>query len=219
MLNLAVVLTFEALELPPIGTNAYLIQNPETSEAVLVDAPLDAYDEVTKVLAKKGVRLVALLMTHGHWDHLLDGWRFMADEIPIYGNSEDQHFFEDPAKMASFAMPGIDLKPMEITHWINGGDTIDLLGTSFEVRHVPGHCPGSLLFWLKDQGIALVGDAIFAGSIGRTDLPLGDFSVLEKSIQEQIYTLPESTVLCPGHGPATTVEREMASNPHVRPAK
>ena len=218
MSTLPIVLTFEVLELPPIGTNAYLIQNAETSEAVLVDAPLDAYEEVTKLLAAKEVRLVALLMTHGHWDHLLDGWRFSADGIPVYGHRDDEHFFEDPAKMASYAMPGIEFKPMTITHWIEGGDSIDLLGTQFRVRHVPGHCPGSLLFWLEEQGIAFVGDAIFAGSIGRTDLPLGDFSVLEKSIREAIYTLPESTVLCPGHGPATTVEQEMATNPHVRPA-
>lgn len=212
------MLTFETLELPPIGTNAYVIHNSGTAEAVLVDAPLQAYAEVKRLLGEKGSRLVALLMTHGHWDHMLDGWQFASLGIPVFGHRADQHFYEDPAKMASYALPGIDFKPMVITDWVDAGASIELLGTSFEVRHVPGHCPGSLLFWLKKEGVAFVGDAIFAGSIGRTDLPLGDFGQLETSIRENIYTLPRSTILCPGHGPTTTVEKEMATNPYVRPA-
>jgi glyoxylase-like metal-dependent hydrolase (beta-lactamase superfamily II) len=212
------MLEIETYELPPIGTNAYLVRNAETKEAVLIDAPLEAFSTVKASLEKAGSKLVALLMTHGHWDHMLDGWQFEDAGIPIYGHIEDKPFYETPEVMASYAMPGIEFKPMAINHWLDAGEVIELLGTRIAVRHVPGHCPGSLLFWLEAEGVAFVGDAIFAGSIGRTDLPRGSFAELEASIRRDIYSLPPKTILCPGHGPTTTVEREMATNPHVRPA-
>jgi glyoxylase-like metal-dependent hydrolase (beta-lactamase superfamily II) len=84
------------------------------------------------------------------------------------------------------------------------------------VRHVPGHCPGSVLFWCETEGVAFSGDAIFEGSVGRTDFPGGSMALLEKSIREQIYSLPDATELYPGHGDATTVAREKAINPFVR---
>ena len=117
--------------------------------------------------------------------------------------------------MSAFAMPGMNLNPIEIDHWVGEGDEVEILGRHAEVRHVPGHCPGNVLFYLKEEKIALVGDAIFAGSIGRTDLPGGDFEVLEKAIRERIYTLPDDVVLLPGHGPTTTVAREKTTNPLV----
>ena len=211
------MLEIETFELPPIGTNAYFVRNPESNEALVIDAPFQAYDVVKRRLAERGAKLVAVLMTHGHWDHMLDGVRFNASKVPVYGHEADKMFFENPAIMATFAMPGLTMTPMRIDHWVKGGDVIELLGTRFEARHVPGHCPGSLLFWSEDDGVAFVGDAIFSGSIGRTDFPKGGFEMLEQSIQEHIYTLPPETILYPGHGPETTVAREMATNPHVRP--
>jgi glyoxylase-like metal-dependent hydrolase (beta-lactamase superfamily II) len=89
------------------------------------------------------------------------------------------------------------------------------LGAEFEVRHVPGHCAGNILFYLRAGGLAFVGDALFARSVGRTDLPGGSFEVLERSIRTQLYTLPDETIVYPGHGPATTVGAEKAGNPYV----
>jgi len=98
---------------------------------------------------------------------------------------------------------------------IGEGDTVDILGQSGEVRHVPGHCAGNILVYLADERVAFVGDALFAGSIGRTDLPGGDMDTLAKAIRTRIYTLPDETrVLC-GHGPETMVGREARSNPFV----
>jgi glyoxylase-like metal-dependent hydrolase (beta-lactamase superfamily II) len=99
--------------------------------------------------------------------------------------------------------------------WVAQDERFDALGTSVEVRHVPGHCPGNVLFHLAAHKMAFVGDALFNGSIGRTDLPGGSFEQLEHAIREQIYTLPPETILWPGHGPKTTVANERAHNPYV----
>ena len=94
----------------------------------------------------------------------------------------------------------MNLKPIHVDLWVAQGDRFDALGTSVEVRHVPGHCPGNVLFYFAAQGTAFVGDALFNGSIGRTDLPGGNFEQLEHAIRQQIYTLPVDTVIYPGHG-------------------
>jgi glyoxylase-like metal-dependent hydrolase (beta-lactamase superfamily II) len=124
--------------------------------------------------------------------------------------------FESPSKMSSYAIPGLEMQPVPIAHWLAGGDTLDLLGAKMEIRHVPGHCPGNVLVYLASQKAAIVGDVIFAGSVGRYDLPGGDFAVLEKSIKTQVYTLPDDTTIYPGHGPTTTVAQEKRSNSFVR---
>ena len=204
------------MELPPIGTNAYLVRNPETGQAVLIDAPQTAFERVQARLAETGDELVALLMTHGHWDHTLDGHLFNEAGVGVMGHQADESFYTEPEQMAYYSMPGLEMKPMQIDGWLEEGDELELLGEIVEVRHVPGHCPGSILFWFKNQGVAFVGDAIFNKSIGRTDLPGGSLEDLTDSIRGSIYTLPEETVLFPGHGPHTTVADEMKSNPYIK---
>jgi hydroxyacylglutathione hydrolase len=117
--------------------------------------------------------------------------------------------------MKRFMGMDLNLQPVPVNRWLKAGDRFQALGTEVEVRHVPGHCPGNVLFYFPAAHAAFVGDALFAGSIGRTDLPGGDFAQLEKSIREQIYTLPPETVVFPGHGPQTTVAHEREHNPHV----
>jgi len=211
------LMEIESMELPPIGTNAFLLADRERGECVVIDAPAEAYAWATGVAAEKGCRIVALVLTHGHWDHILDGWRFADAGIPTYGHAADKIMFAEPARMASYAMPGIEFKPVPIDHWVEGGQRIELMGRELELRHVPGHCPGNILVYAAEKEAAFVGDALFAGSIGRYDLPGGDFAQLEQSIREQIYSLPETTTVYPGHGPVTTVAAERAGNPFVRP--
>lgn len=206
----------ETQELPPIGTNAIALIDAMRGECVVIDAPADAYDWAAGLAAEHGCKIVALILTHGHWDHILDGWKFVEQGIPTYGHAEDTAMFAEPSRMASYAMPGLELKEVGIDHWISQGQVLELLGTKMEIRHVPGHCPGNVLVYLDSEGVAVVGDAIFAGSIGRYDLPGGDFSVLEKSIREQIYSLPDATTIYPGHGPTTSVGVEKQTNPFVR---
>jgi len=207
----------ETQELPPIGTNAIALIDKERSQCVVIDAPAEAYDWARQLVEAHQCSIVALILTHGHWDHILDGWKFADAGIPTYGQEDDTLMFAEPSRMANYAIPGVELKPVKIDHWIKQGDKLDLLGTEMEIRHVPGHCPGNILVYLESESAAMVGDAIFAGSIGRHDLPGGDFSVLERSIREQIYTLPDATKIYPGHGPTTTVAAEKEGNPFVRP--
>ncbi len=206
----------ESQELPPIGTNAFALIEPQLKECVIIDAPAEAYDWATRIAEQYGCKIVALILTHGHWDHILDGHRFAAAEIPIYGHQADTEMFEAPARMSSYAIPGLEMLPVPITHWIEGGDIVELLGAKMEIRHVPGHCPGNILVYIESEAATIVGDVIFAGSVGRYDLPGGDFDVLKQSIQTQVYSLPNETTIYPGHGGQTSVIQEKVSNPFVR---
>lgn len=206
----------ESQELPPIGTNAFALIEPGRKECVIIDAPEEAYSWATQIAEQYGCKIVALILTHGHWDHVLDGHAFAKAGIPTYGHKADTEMFEAPARMASYAIPGLKMLPVPITHWFEGGDTLELLGTTMEIRHVPGHCPGNVLVYLASEAAAIVGDVIFAGSVGRYDLPGGDFEVLKQSIKTQVYTLPDETTIYPGHGGKTSVIKEKLSNPCVR---
>ena len=158
----------ESQELPPIGTNAFALIEPSRKECVIVDAPAEAYDWAMQVAQQHGCQIVALILTHGHWDHILDGHKFAAAGIPTYGHLADTEMFAAPSKMASYAIPGLDLLPVPIDHWIKAGDTLDLLGDQLEIRHVPGHCPGNILVYVASAQAAIVGDVIFAEASGVT---------------------------------------------------
>lgn len=206
----------ESLDLPPIGTNAYCLINPDEHSACVIDAPAGAYEWAHALAKQHDCRIEALVLTHGHWDHILDAHKFAELACPIYGHQADEILFNEPEKMANFALPSIQLRPCKISQWLTPGTEIELIGQQFEVRHVPGHCAGNILLYSPKEKCAFVGDVIFEGSIGRYDLPGGDFAILEKSIKEQVYTLPPETTLYTGHGGPTTVSKEASSNPFVR---
>lgn len=200
----------------PIQTNAYLLTAPERGEAVLIDAPGGVWAEVEPILREEKCRLTELWITHGHWDHTQGGAEVVrASGAAVRAHPDDRVLIETPEVMERFMGGGLKLEPIRVDHWVRQGDRLQALGAEVEVRHVPGHCPGNVLFHFAAAGAAFVGDALFAGSVGRTDLPGGDFDVLERSIREQIYTLPDETVVYPGHGPDTTVGAEKGTNPYV----
>ncbi|WP_236919071.1 MBL fold metallo-hydrolase [Ereboglobus luteus] len=200
-----------------IQTNAYLLTAPELGEAVLIDAPGDVWWDVEAVLQQEKCKLAELWLTHGHWDHMQGG----ADVArrtgaKVRAHRDDQMLIETPEVMTQFMGEDLGLEPVRVDMWVGQGDTFSALGEEVEVRHVPGHCPGNVLFYFAKEKKAFVGDALFAGSIGRTDLPGGSMRQLEQSIRSQIYTLPDDTAVFPGHGPGTTVGREKLTNPYVR---
>ena len=205
------------MELGPIGTNAYLLWEDGGSEALLIDAPPHCAAEIEPFLEENGLTLNAIWLTHGHWDHMAGASELAGEGIEVLGHRDDKMLFEQPGVMSSFAMPGMEFSPIEITRWIEEGERLDLWGREVTVFHCPGHCPGNVVFWLPGEELCFVGDVIFSGSIGRTDLPGGDFASLERSIREKIYALPDRTALLPGHGPDTSVETERKTNPFVQP--
>ncbi|MBW8781584.1 MAG: MBL fold metallo-hydrolase [Verrucomicrobia bacterium] len=210
-------MTIHVLPSGPIQTNGYLLTDAARGEAILIDAPGDILDEVQPILAQERCKLTQLWITHGHWDHTQDAAKVVrATGARVLAHAADKTLIETPQVMSAFLGGAIPLEPLSVDHWVEAGERFTALGLDVEVRHVPGHCPGNVLFYFAQAGAAFVGDALFAGSVGRTDLPGGSREVLAQSIRTQIYTLPDETAVYAGHGPATTVGMEKRSNPFVR---
>jgi glyoxylase-like metal-dependent hydrolase (beta-lactamase superfamily II) len=183
----------------PIQTNAYLLTAPERGEAVLIDAPGGIWAEIAPLLARENCRLAELWITHGHFDHMQGGAEVLRHAQPkVRAHPADRALLETPDVMKRFLGEWLELEPVRVDHWLAAGERFTALGAEVEVRHVPGHCPGSVLFYFAASKIAFVGDALFNGGVGRTDLPGGSFAQLERSIREQIYTLPDDTTVFPG---------------------
>lgn len=183
---------------------------------MLIDAPLGIWEVVKGILEREKCRLTELWITHGHWDHTQGGAELVRQtNARTLAHADDKILIETPEIMDRFMAERRSLEPIKVDRWVGQGEKLEALGTTAEVRHVPGHCPGNILFYFPALNVAIVGDAIFRGSIGRVDLPGGDFDTLERSIREQIYSLPPDTVLFPGHGPKTTVDHEKKNNPYV----
>lgn len=200
----------------PIQTIGYLLTEPALGEAVLVDAPGGIWAKISPLLAREGCKLKELWLTHGHWDHTQDAARVVREtQALVRGHADDRVLFETPEIMEERMGREMGLEPVKIGAWVAQGDRFKALGRSFEVRHVPGHCPGNVLFYQSDTKAAFVGDALFNAGVGRWDLPGGSFDRLARSIREQIYTLPDDTVVFPGHGERTTVGVEKKGNPYV----
>jgi glyoxylase-like metal-dependent hydrolase (beta-lactamase superfamily II) len=200
----------------PIQTNAYLLTDRARGEALLIDAPGEVWPAVEVILHGEKCRLTELWITHGHWDHMQGGAEVVrASGAVVSAHLADQILIETPEVMKRFMDEDLGLEPVKVDRWVAQGDRLTALGSLAEVRHVPGHCPGSVLFYFAAAHAAFVGDALFKQSVGRTDLPGGSFAQLEQSIRTQIYTLPDDTAVYPGHGPATTVGAEKETNPYV----
>lgn len=218
-------LRVESVCLGPFETNAYLITAEGTVDCALVDAPKGAAGNLLEEIKSRGLRLTRLLLTHGHWDHMCDAAAIKAATgCEVLAHRDDQLLVEEIERVRARYQAMIpwlddgDFRGCKVDRWLAEGDRVELLGRQLEVRHVPGHCPGSLLFHSPDDKVAFVGDAIFRGSVGRTDLPGGDWATLLLSIRERIYSLPPETHLLPGHGDPTTVGEEMRTNPYAKPA-
>lgn len=218
-------MTLQTVPAGPFGTNLYLIINDEKSHCAIVDAPPGSDEFLLPFLKKNKLILDAILLTHGHWDHNGGVARVIAGtspDLPVFAHEEGREFHENPEKFAPWyqaAIPGLsmaDFPAFTLSRPTADGDVFSLLGKEWKALFVPGHCPGSLAFYCPEEKWLFTGDALFAGSIGRTDLPGGSFPVLEKSIREKIFPLPNDVRVFPGHGPASSVGEEREMNPYVR---
>jgi glyoxylase-like metal-dependent hydrolase (beta-lactamase superfamily II) len=204
-------LQVEQLPLGPIGTNAYVVRSgPSATEAVVVDPSGDAA-EIRLLLARLGARCTAILLTHGHWDHLL-GVADLAEGTgaPVHMAEDERVLLESPA---GFTPPAVTLRPYTPDVLLRGGEAIDVAGMAFEVVSVPGHSPAHLAYYAEESLFS--GDVLFAGSVGRTDLPGADWDTLVASIRSLVDTYPPETTVYPGHGSATTLGAELARNPFL----
>lgn len=200
-------------------TNCYVLAAERGGPAAVIDAPPDS-DAVGTLLARHDLVPVALLVTHGHIDHV-GGAGAMARRtgVTAYLHPDDDWLAADPDAQlrALFGMvPPGDFAPPAHFADLADGQVLDIGGLSIEALHTPGHTPGHVCFHVAAEGLLFSGDQLFAGSIGRTDLPGGDYDTLMRSMNDRVLPLPPDTRVLPGHGPETTLARERATNPFLR---
>lgn len=204
-------LRVEQLSLGPIGTNCYVVANEgPTGEAAVVDPSGDAA-EIRLLLARSGQTCSGILVTHGHWDHLV-GVADLAEGTgaPVYMAKRERTLLESPNR---YTPAGLVLRSYTPDVLLDGGETIEVAGISFDVVSVPGHSRAHLAYYA--DGSLFSGDVLFAGSVGRTDLPGADWDTLLASIRSLVDAYPPETVVCPGHGSTTTLGAELERNPFL----
>jgi len=198
--------------------NSYILYD-ESGECVLVDAACydkAEQDEISTFLAANNLKLVRNLNTHCHIDHVL-GNGFIAETYGVFPeyHANSLPFFHTLKEIGSSFGFAISRIP-EPKRFLEDGETVRWGNSSLEVMYTPGHAEGSVCFYSKNQGFVITGDVLFKDTIGRTDLPSGNFDQLMTSIKTRLFTLPGETVVYPGHGPETTIGYEMVNNPFIR---
>ena len=207
-----VTLVVDRYELGPVGTNCYVVRARRGApEAVVVDPGASA-PEVRLELAQMGARCAAILVTHCHWDHL-GGVADLAEgtHAPVYMAADEKRVLERPQDFYADAPVAVRAYTADIE--LIGDETIEVAGISFQVVRVPGHSPGHLAYYA--EGCLFSGDVLFAGSVGRTDLPGGAWDTLVESIRRLMELYPRETVVYSGHGPPTTLGAELDRNPFL----
>ena len=200
-------------------TNCYVVAPEHGGPAVVVDAPPDPAS-VAELLVKHELVPVALLVTHGHVDHVGGaGAVARATGVAAYLHPDDDWLALEPEMQLRSLFGGVppgDYAPPERFTALADGDRLSLAGLDLDVLHTPGHTPGHCCFHLSAEGLLFSGDQLFAGSIGRTDLPGGDYPTLMRSMADKVMPLPGATDVLPGHGPATTLAHEARTNPFLQ---
>lgn len=206
---------------PMFATNCWVIASSKGNECIIVDPGMpDISAEIEQIVSEEGLKPVAALMTHGHLDHtfsitpLADGYG-----IPAYIHSEDRRYIAEPALILSAefsqSLSQMNFREPQDTRTLRDGEILDLVGISIKAIHAPGHTRGSLMFLLNDEFL-VSGDVLFAGSIGRTDLPTGSQSQMRETLKKKILPLNDAIQVLPGHGPETTIANERKRNPYLK---
>ena len=208
------------------GTNCYVVAPERGAECVVVDPGIGVVDQLDEVLAELGLKPVAVLLTHGHIDHTFSVTPVCgARDVPAYLHPDDDGMLHDPLvgispETAALFGGRLEWTEPDDVRPLTDGEVLRIAGLELTVDHAPGHTRGSVLFRLPedadDPEVCLSGDVLFAGSIGRTDLPGGDHDTMLHSLATKILTLPDQVVVLPGHGAQTTIGRDRASNPFLQ---
>lgn len=208
-------LRFRVQPVTPFEQNCSLVWCDRTNEAALID-PGGDLDTLLALVAQEGLTLTRIWVTHAHIDHA-GAVADLADRLslPIEGPHEGDQFWIDRLSDQSRMFQFPDARPFQPTRWLHQGDEVALGLETLTVRHCPGHTPGHVVFVSDTAGVAFVGDVLFAGSIGRTDFPMGDHATLISAIHRELFTLPDDLRFVPGHGPMSTIGHERRTNPFV----
>ena len=199
----------------PFRQNCSLVWNDETMRGALVD-PGGEVDRLLAAVEEQGVTLTKILVTHGHLDHA--GAAAELSErlgLPIEGPHRDDAFLIESLERQGERWGLAGARPFTPDRWLENGDTVEVDGLTFQVVHCPGHTPGHVVFYHQPSKLALVGDVLFRGSVGRTDLPRGDHMALISSIRERLWPLGNDVAFVPGHGAMSTFGEERQSNAFV----
>jgi hydroxyacylglutathione hydrolase len=199
----------------PFEQNCSLIWCEDTMKGAVID-PGGDLQRILEVARESGVEIEKILLTHAHIDHA-GGTAELAERlgVPIEGPQEEDLFWIEglPKQSVMFGFP--PAKVFTPQRWLHHGDRVKVGNLTLEVRHTPGHTPGHVIFFHAPSRLAIVGDVLFRGSIGRTDFPQGDYETLVHSIKEQLFSLGDDVTFIPGHGPTGTMGEERRSNPFV----
>jgi glyoxylase-like metal-dependent hydrolase (beta-lactamase superfamily II) len=202
-------------ELGPIGTNCYVVRASRSAEEAVVIDPSGEAAQLRLELAQLGTRCTAILITHGHWDHLL-GVAELAEgtQAPVHMAEDEQALLEN---LPELVPAGVHARSYKADVLLKGDETLELAGVTFETLRVPGHSPGHLAFHADD--CLFSGDVLFSGSVGRTDLPGADWDTLVETLRTLTERFPAETTVYSGHGPPTTLGTELARNPFLAPLR
>lgn len=197
----------------PVQTNCYFAVNEDTKESFIVD-PGDSAKELAERIRKEGLTAVAILLTHGHFDHA-GGAKELAEEfgIQVYAYEGERETLEDSRMNVSWMMG--EQKVFHADVFLKDEQEISLAGFHIRVLHTPGHTKGGCCYYLPYEDVVFSGDTLFCTSVGRSDFPGGSASELIRSIKEKLMVLPENTVVYPGHNAVTTIENERMYNPYL----
>ncbi len=210
-------MTLKAAIVPvtPFEQNCTLIWDEATKAGAVID-PGGDIRQILAIAAEQGIRIDRILLTHGHVDHA-GGTAELAARlgVPIEGPHAADRFLLDVLPEQGRRFGGLDAQAFTPSRWLAQGDTVAVGDELLEVLHTPGHTPGHVAFFHRRDRIAFVGDVLFAGSIGRTDLPRSDFAALLESITGRLWPLGDDVTFVPGHGPTSTFGEERRSNPFV----
>ncbi|MBR6402821.1 MAG: MBL fold metallo-hydrolase [Eubacterium sp.] len=196
----------------PVATNCYTVINEDTNEAILVDAS-GSTDSLLSAVKDAGAKLVAVLLTHAHFDHVdaVEKVRDIFPEVQVYIGVNDEKLLSDPGLNLSLAFMGNPVS-VKSDNTVSDGEEIELIGLKIRCIEVPGHTIGGMCYYIESLGTLFDGDTLFHGSIGRSDFPTGNGEDLIKNIEDKLLVLPEETKVFPGHDSETTIGREKTSN-------
>lgn len=202
------------------GINTYVVVDEATKKCAVVDPGMIEPEEenaLVNYIERHGLTVTHVINTHLHVDHAV-GDKFVADKfkVPVLGHKSDETLGTRMQQQAMMFGMQEKLDAVSLTSYLEDGDKVKVGDGELDVLHVPGHSPGSIALYDPEGKYVIVGDALFDGSIGRTDLPGGDFGTLINSIKSKLLTLPDDTTVYPGHGPATTIGKEKNYNPYLR---